>query len=89
MPLERGCTICLFQVAHDQMAHDLLLLENCFCPGQKTFRAGGEGGGSPKGKFTKLGEKVNFRVLSWKLNVIRAKRGAISLFLTNKTSFSC
>ena len=54
------------------------------------YRPGGErGNGPPEGKFTKLGEKVNFGVLSSKLNVIRAKKGAISLFLTNKTSFSC
>ena len=51
-------------------------------------RPGGERGkGPPEGKFTKLGGKVNFGVLSLKLNVIRAKKGAISLFLTNKTSF--
>ena len=54
------------------------------------FRPGGEGGnGPPEGKFTKLGGKVNFGVLSSTLNVIRAKKGAIGLFLTNKTSFSC
>ena len=54
------------------------------------FRPSGEGGNdSPGGKFMKLGGKVNFGVLSSKLNVIRAKKGAISLFLTNKTSFSC
>ena len=48
-----------------------------------TVRPGGErGNGPPEGKFTKLGEKVNFGVLSSKLNVIRAKKGAVSLFLT-------
>ena len=53
-------------------------------------RPGGEGGNDPpEGKFTKLGGKVNFGVLSSKLNVIRDKKGAISLFLTNKASFSC
>ena len=51
---------------------------------------GGEGGnGPPEGKFANLGGKVNFEVLSSELNVIRAKEGAITLFLTNKTSFSC
>ena len=50
------------------------------------IRPGGEGGnGPPEGKFTKLGGKVNFGVLSLKLNVIRAKKGGIRLFLTNKT----
>ena len=46
-----------------------------------TFRPGGEGGnGPPEGKFTKLGGKVNFGVLSSKLNVIRAKGGHQPLF---------
>ena len=53
-------------------------------------RPGGEGGnGPPEGKFIKLGGKVNFGVLSSKIDVIRAKKGAISLVLTNKASFSC
>ena len=47
------------------------------------------GNGPPEGKFMKLGGKVNFRVLSSKIDVIRAKKEAISLVLTNKTSFSC
>ena len=54
------------------------------------IRPGGEGGnGPPEGKFMKLGGKVNFGVLSSKIDVIRAKKGAISLVLTNKASFSC
>ena len=53
-------------------------------------RQGGEGGNGPReGKFTTLGGKVNFGVLSSKLNVIGAKKGAISLFLTKTASFSC
>ena len=45
------------------------------------YRPGGEGGnGSPEGKFTKLDGKVNFGVLSSKLNVIRAKRGLSASF---------
>ena len=59
-------------------------------PAKAINRPGGErGNGPPEGKFTKLGGKVNFGVLSSKLNVIRAEKGAISLFLTNKSSFSC
>ena len=43
-------------------------------------RPGGERGNGPPGeKFTKLDGKVNFGVLSSKLNVIRAKKGTISL----------
>ena len=43
-------------------------------------RPGGEGGnGPPEGKFMKLGGKVNFGVLSSKIDVIRAKKGTISL----------
>ena len=54
------------------------------------FRPGGEGGnGLPKGKFMKLDGKINFGVLSLKIDVIRAENGAISLVLTNKASFSC
>ena len=34
----------------------------------------------------KLGGKFNFGVLSSKLNVVRAKKGAISLFFMNKPS---
>ena len=37
----------------------------------------------------KLGGKVNFGVLSSKIDVIRAKNGAISLGFTDKASFSC
>ena len=37
----------------------------------------------------KLGGNVNFGVLSSKIDVIRAKKGAISLVLTSKASFSC
>ena len=37
----------------------------------------------------KLDGKVNFGVLSSKIDVIRAKKGVISLALTNKASFSC
>ena len=37
----------------------------------------------------KLGRKVNFGVLSSKIDVIRTKKGVISLVLTNKASFSC
>ena len=37
----------------------------------------------------KLGGKVNFGVQSSKIDVIRANKGAISVVLTNKTSFSC
>ena len=49
-----------------------------FVPSPLVFRPGGEGGGGggdgpPEGKFTKLGGKVNFWVLSSKLNVIRTK----------------
>ena len=59
----------------------------------KTFlqgRPGGEGrNGPPEGKFMKLGGKVNFGVLSLKIDVIRAKKRVISLVLTNKVSFSC
>ena len=45
-------------------------------------RPGGEGGnGPPEGKFMKLGGKVNFGVLSSKIDVIPEKRGAISLVL--------
>ena len=52
-------------------------------------RPGGEGGnGPPERKFMKLGGMVNFWVLSSKMNVIGAKRGTISLFLTNQISFS-
>ena len=55
-----------------------------------SYRPGGEGGnGPPEGKFMKLGGKVNFGVLSSKIDVTRAKKGAISLVLTNKASFSC
>ena len=39
------------------------------------------GNGPPEGKFMKLGGKVNFGVLSLKIDVIRAKKGAISLVL--------
>ena len=40
------------------------------------YRPGGEGGnGPPEGKFMKLGGKVNFGVLSSKIDVIRAKGG--------------
>ena len=54
------------------------------------IRQGEEGGnGPPEGKFMKLGGKGTFEVLSSKLNVIWAKLGVISLFLMNKTSFSC
>ena len=42
-----------------------------------------------EGKFMKLGGKVNFGVLSSKIDVIQAKKVVISLVLTNKTSFSC
>ena len=53
-------------------------------------RPGGEGGnGLPEGKFMKLGGKINFGVLSSKIDVIRAEKGAISLVLINKASFSC
>ena len=48
---------------------------------QSTFRPGGEGGnGPPERKFTKLGGKGNFGVLSSKLNVILAKRGPSASF---------
>ena len=47
------------------------------------------GKGPPEGKFMRLGGKVNFGVLSQKIDVIRAKNGAITLVLTNKASFSC
>ena len=57
---------------------------------QHQIRPRGEGGnGPPEGKFMKLGGKVNFGVLSSKIDVIQAKKGAISLVLTNKASFSC
>ena len=53
----------------------MLICKYCMC------RPGGEeGNGLPKGKFTKLGGKVNFGVLSSKLNVTRAKRGHRPLF---------
>ena len=48
-----------------------------------------KGNGPPEGKFMKFGGKVNFGVLSSKIDVIRPKKGAISLVLTNKASFSC
>ena len=38
------------------------------------------GNGPPKGKFMKLGGKVNFGVLSSKVNVIRAKGGPSASF---------
>ena len=58
--------------------------------GDRSDRPGGEGrNGRPEGKFMKLGGKVNFGVLSWKIDVIRAKKGAVSLGFTNKASFSC
>ena len=38
-------------------------------------KGGGGGGWSPDGKFTKLSGKVNFGVVSSKLNVIRAETG--------------
>ena len=44
---------------------------------------------SPRREIYKLGGKVNFGVLSSKIDVIRAKKGAISLVLKNKASFSC
>ena len=37
----------------------------------------------------KLAGKVNFGVLSSKIDVIRAKKGVIRLVLTSKASFSC
>ena len=47
----------------------------------KYFRPDGEGGnGPPERKFTKLGGKVNFGVLSLKLNAIWAKRGPSASF---------
>ena len=56
----------------------------------RRYRPGGEGGnGPPEGKFMKLGGKVNFGALSSKIDVIQAKKGAISLVLTDKSSFSC
>ena len=59
------------------------------CP-NRWYRPGGEGGnGPPEGKFMKLGGQVNFGVLGSKVDVIQAKRRAISLVLTNKASFSC
>ena len=52
------------------------------------YRPGGEGGnGPPEGKFTRLGGKVTFGVLSSKINVIRANKRAISLLLMNKPHF--
>ena len=46
------------------------------------YRPGGKGGnGPPEKKFMKLAEKVNFGVLSLKLDAIRAIKGAISLVL--------
>ena len=47
------------------------------------------GNGPPEGKFMELGGKVNFGVLNSKIDVIPAKKRAISLVLTNKASFSC
>ena len=45
------------------------------------FRPGGEGGnGPPEGKFMKLGGKVNFRVLSSKIDVTLAKKGPSASF---------
>ena len=49
--------------------------------GNGMSRPDGEGGnGPPEGKFTKLGGKVNFGMLSSKLNVIWAKRGPSDSF---------
>ena len=57
----------------DKMAISVYILKTVE---KDPFRPGGErGDGPPEGKFSKLGGKVNFGVLSSKLNVIRAKRG--------------
>ena len=46
-----------------------------------TYRPGGErGNGPPEGKFMKLGGKVNFGVLSSKIDVIREKKGPSASF---------
>ena len=51
----------------------------------RSIKPGGKGRNDPpQRKFMKLGGKVKFWVLSSKLNVIRAKKGAISLFFTSK-----
>ena len=45
-----------------------------------------KGNGPPEGRFMKLGGKANFGVLRSKIDVTRAKKGAISLVLTNRAS---
>ena len=62
---------------------------NVTCDTCSNRPGGEEGNGPPEGKFMKLSGKVNFRVLSSKLNAMRAKREGITLLLANKTSFSC
>ena len=52
------------------------------------YRPGREGGnGPPEGKFTRLGGKVTFGVLSSKINVIRANKRAIILIFMLKAIF--
>ena len=47
----------------------------------ESYRPGRERGNGPlEGKFTKLGGKVNFGVLSSKLNVVGAKKGPFASF---------
>ena len=75
---------------HRNFEEGLVEIDSIWTIGDQDYRPGREGGnGPPEGKFKKLGGKLNFGVLRSKTDVIRAKKGAISLFLTNKASFSC